>query len=280
MRDLSRDKSLLAVNSATVKPWTLEQLVEGCVRAGITSIAPWRDIVQAVGLERAGNLIRSAGLTVSCYCRAGLFPAADDAGRRAALDDNRRAVDEAAAIGARSLVLIAGGLPKGSKDLASAHAQVRDGIAALLPYARDNGVPLAIEPLHPMYAADRACVNTLAHANDLCDELGEASGKDLGVAVDAYHVWWDPDLPAQIKRAGKRILTYHVCDWLVPTRDLLLDRGMPGDGVIDLKSIRAMVEATGYAGPIDVEIFSAQNWWKREPAEVLKVCLERHQTVV
>jgi sugar phosphate isomerase/epimerase len=127
-----------------------------------------------------------------------------------------------------------------------------------------------------MYAADRACVNTLAHANDLCDQLGEG----VGVAVDAYHVWWDPDLPAQIARAGKRILTYHVCDWLVPTKDLLLDRGMPGDGVIDLRSIRAMVEATGYSSHIDVEIFSAQNWWKREPSEVLRICLERHQTVV
>ena len=276
MRDLSHDKSLLAINSATVKPWTLEQLVEGCVRAGIPAIAPWRDIVQAVGVEKAGSMIRSAGLTVSCLCRAGLFPAADEAGRRAALDDNRRAVDEAAGIGARCLVMIAGGLPKGSKDLVGAHEQVRDGLAALLPHALDAGVPLAIEPLHPMYAADRACVNTLAHANDLCEELGEG----MGVAVDVYHVWWDPDLPRQIERAGKRILTYHVCDWLVPTKDLLLDRGMPGDGVIDLRGIRRMVEATGYSGVIDVEIFSAQIWWKREPSEVLRICLERHQTVV
>jgi sugar phosphate isomerase/epimerase len=276
MRDLSKDRSLLAINSATVKPWTLEQLVEGCVRAGITGIAPWRDIVQAAGVEKAGNMIRAAGLTVTCYCRAGPFPAADEVGRRAALDDNRRAVDEAAAIGARSLVLIAGGLPKGSKDIAGAWRQVHDGIAALLPHALDAGVPLAIEPLHPMYAADRACVNTLAHANDLCDQLGNG----VGLAVDAYHVWWDPDLARQIARAGKRILTYHVCDWLVPTKDLLLDRGMPGDGVIDLRSIRAMVEATGYNGHIDIEIFSAQNWWKREPSEVLRICLERHQTVV
>jgi sugar phosphate isomerase/epimerase len=276
MRDLAHDKSLLAINSATVKPWTLEQLVEGCVRAGITAIAPWRDIVQACGVERAGKLIRAQGLTVTCYCRAGMFPAADEAGRRATLDDNRRAVDEAAGVGARCLVLIAGGLPKGSKDITGAHAQVRDGIAALLPYARAAGVPLAIEPLHPMYAADRACVNTLAHANDLCDQLGEG----LGIVYDVYHLWWDPDLPRQTTRAAGRILTYHVCDWLVPTRDLLLDRGMPGDGVIDLRGIRAMVEATGYAGHCDVEIFSAQNWWTREPAEVLRICLERHQTVV
>jgi sugar phosphate isomerase/epimerase len=259
-----------------VKSWTLEQLIEGCARAGLSAIAPWRDIVQACGVARAGSLIRARGFSVSCLCRGGMFPAADEAGRRAALDDNRRAVDEAAAIGARCLVLIAGGLPKGSKDLAGAQAQVRDGLAALLPHARAAGVPLAIEPLHPMYAADRACVNTLAHANDLCDELGEG----LGIALDVYHVWWDPDLARQIARAGRRILTYHVCDWLVPTRDLLLDRGMPGDGAIDLRAIRAMVEATGYAGHCDVEIFSAENWWKREPDEVLRICLERHQTVV
>jgi sugar phosphate isomerase/epimerase len=276
MRDLSNDSALLAINSATVKAWSLEQLVDGCARAGISAIAPWRDIVQAVGVAKAGKLIRDAKIDVSCLCRGGMFPAADEAGRKAAFDDNKRAVDEAAGVGARCLVLIAGGLPKGSRDIAGAHAQVRDGLAALLPYARSVGVPLAIEPLHPMYAADRACVNTLAHALDLCDELGEG----LGVAYDAYHVWWDPDLPRQTKRAGKRILTYHVCDWLVPTTDLLLDRGMPGDGVIGLKTIRQMVEATGYTGHIDVEIFSAQNWWKRDPDEVLRVCLERHRTVV
>jgi sugar phosphate isomerase/epimerase len=276
MRDLSSDRVLLAINSATVKSWSLEQLVEGCARAGISAIAPWRDVVQATGAEKAGRLIRDAKLDVSCLCRGGMFPAADEAGRRAALEDNKRAVDEAAAIGAKCLVLIAGGLPKGSKDLVGAHTQVRDGLAALLSYARAASVPLAIEPLHPMYAADRACVNTLAHANDLCNELGQG----LGIALDVYHVWWDPDLPRQVARAGSRILTYHVCDWLVPTTDLLLDRGMPGDGVIDLKRIRAMVEATGYAGHIDVEIFSAQNWWKRDPDEVLRICLERHRTAV
>jgi sugar phosphate isomerase/epimerase len=275
MRDLSRDRDWFAINSATVKAWSLEQLVEGCGRAGVSAIAPWRDIVQACGVERAGRLIRGQGLTVTCYCRGGMFPAADEAGRRVALDDNQRAVDEAASIGARCLVLIAGGLPKGSRDIAGAHAQVRDGIAALLPYARAAGVLLAIEPLHPMYAADRACVNTLAHANDLCDNLD-----GLGIVYDVYHLWWDPDLPRQTKRAAGRILTYHVCDWLVPTRDLLLDRGMPGDGVIDLRGIRAMVEAVGYAGHCDVEIFSAHNWWTRDPADVLRICLERHQTVV
>jgi sugar phosphate isomerase/epimerase len=205
-----------------------------------------------------------------------MFTAADAAGRRAAIDDNRRAIDEAAAIGAGSLILVVGGLPPGSKDLIGAHRQVRDGIAAVLPHARAAAVPLAIEPLHPMTAADRACVNTLAHANDLCEELGEG----VGVAIDAYHVWWDPDLPRQVARSAGRILSYHVCDWLVPTRDLVFDRGMPGDGIIDLPRLRGLVEDAGYAGHCDVEILSAENWWKRDPDEVVRICIERHQTVV
>ena len=213
MRDLSHDRALISINSMTVKAWSLEQLIEGCARAGLSAISPWRDIVQACGAERAGKLIRAHGMTVTGLCRGGMFPAADAASRRAALDDNRRAVDEAAAIGAQCLVLVVGGLPKGSRDLASARMQVREALHALLPYARAARVPLAIEPLHPMYAADRACVNTLAQANDLCEELGEGAG----VAVDTYHVWWDPDLKREIARAGKRILAYHVNDWLLPT---------------------------------------------------------------
>jgi sugar phosphate isomerase/epimerase len=276
MRDLSNDRSLLSINSMTVKPWSLEQLVEGCARAGISAISPWRDIVQACGAERAGKLIRAHNLTVTGLCRGGMFTAADDAGRRAALDDNRRALDEAAEIGAQCLILVVGGLAKGSRDIGDARKQVRDGLAALLPYARQAKVPLAIEPLHPMFAADRACVNMLAQANDLCAELGEGTG----VAIDVYHLWWDPNLAKEIARAGKTILAYHVNDWLVPTTDLLLDRGMMGDGVIDLRSIRAMVEATGYRGHCEVEILSANNWWKRDPDEVLRICIERHQTVV
>jgi sugar phosphate isomerase/epimerase len=276
MRDLSNDLEHLSINTITVKSWSLEQAIEGCVRAGITAIAPWRDVLAHCGVERAARLIRDAGLTVTCLCRGGMFTAGDEAGRRAALDDNRRAIDEAAAIGAGSLILVVGGLPPGSKDLAGAHQQVRDGLAAILPYARSARMPLAIEPLHPMTAADRACVNTLAHANDLCDALGAG----VGVAIDAYHVWWDPDLVRQIARSGPRILSYHVCDWLVPTRDLVLDRGMPGDGIIDLRRLRAMVEEAGYRGHCDVEVLSAQDWWKRDPDEVMRICIERHQTVV
>ncbi len=276
MRDLSQDRALLSINSMTVKAWSLPELVEGCARAGLSAISPWRDIVQACGLERAAKLIRAHGMTVTGLCRGGMFPAADEASRRAALDDNRRAVDEAAAISAQCLVLVVGGLPKGSRDLNGARMQVREALHALLPYARQARVPLAIEPLHPMFAADRACVNTLAQANDLCDELGEGAG----VAVDTYHVWWDPDLEREIARAGNRLLAYHVNDWLLLTTDLLLDRGMMGDGVIDLRAIRAMVEAAGYRGHCEVEILSANNWWTRDPDEVLRICIERHQTVV
>jgi sugar phosphate isomerase/epimerase len=181
-------------------------------------------------------------------------------------------------------VLVVGGLPKDrdgrivSKDIAGAREMVRDGIGELLEYSRGAGLPLAIEPLHPMYAADRACVNTMEHANDLCDELGGG----LGIAVDVYHVWWAPSLKREIERAGGhagRLLAFHICDWLVPTTDLLLDRGMMGDGVIDIPLIRSWMNAAGYRGPHEVEIFSANNWWKREPDEVLATCIERHQTV-
>jgi sugar phosphate isomerase/epimerase len=276
MRDLSKDKSLLSINTATVKQWSLEQVIEGCVRLGIGGIAPWRDKLHECGVEKAAKLIKQHGLQVSGLCRGGMFTAADTAGRQQAIEENRRCVDEAVALGAKCLVLVVGGVPSGSKDIADARKQVRDGIAALLPYARANNMPLAIEPLHPMYAADRACVNTLRQANDICDELGDG----VGVAVDVYHLWWDPELETQIKRAGKRVLAFHVCDWLVPTADLLLDRGMMGDGVIDIPRIRGWVEATGFAGQVEVEIFSANNWWKKDGDEVLRTVIARHQSVV
>jgi sugar phosphate isomerase/epimerase len=278
MRDLAARPELLSLNTATVRErWTLPQIIEGCARHGIRALAPWRDQVAACGLDTAARLIRSHGLRVNGYCRGGMFPAADPAGRARAAEDNRRAVDEALALGAECLILVVGGLPPGSKDIAGARQQVKDGIAALLDYARPRGLKLAIEPLHPMYAADRACVNTLAQANDLCDALGDG----VGVAVDVYHVWWDPALEREIARAGhaNRIHGFHVCDWLVPTTDLLLDRGMMGDGVIDIPRIRGWVEAAGYADCVEVEIFSAANWWQRDPDEVLRIVRQRVATV-
>ena len=279
MRDFSSDTALLSLNTATVQvQWTLEQCIEGCARHGIGGIAPWRDKLEECGAARAALLIRDAGLRVTGLCRGGMFPAATPAGRQAALDDNRKAVDDAATIGAECLILVVGGLPDGSKDIAGARMEVGEGIAALLEHSRAAGVPLAIEPLHPMYAADRACVNTLKQANDLCDALGDG----VGVAVDVYHVWWDPDLEAEIARAGAagRILGFHVSDWLTPTTDLLLDRGMMGDGVIDIPKIRDRVEAAGYDGASEVEIFSKDTWWRRDADDVLATCVQRHQTAV
>ena len=280
------DTGLLSLNTATVRQqWTLPQIVDGCARHGIRGIAPWRDQVAAAGLKDAALRIRDAGLTVTGYCRGGMFSAVDREGRRAALDDNRRAVDEALTLGAACLILVVGGLPRQpdgkieSKDLAGAREMVRDGIGDLLGYSAGAGMPLAIEPLHPMYAADRACINTLAHANAMCDELAPDGRDGLGVAVDVYHVWWDPDLKAGIERAGaaNRLFAYHICDWLVPTTDLLNDRGMMGDGVIDLPLIRSWMEAAGYRGMHEVEIFSSANWWKRDPDSVLATCRARHR---
>ena len=268
----------LSINLATMREqWNLREAVEACARHGIRAIDPWRDQVAALGLDESARVIKDHGMRVTGYCRGGMFPAADAAGCAAAIDDNKRAIDEAAALGAECLVLVVGGLPPGSRDVVGARQMVADGIAAVLPHARACGIPLAIEPLHPMYAADRACVNTLAQALDLCDALGGG----LGVALDVYHVWWDPDLDAQIARAGAagRIYAYHICDWLVPTRDLLLDRGMMGDGVIDLRRIGALVRGAGYAGAHEVEIFSAENWWKRPGDEVLRTCIERFNTM-
>jgi sugar phosphate isomerase/epimerase len=281
----SPDPALLSINTATVRAqWRLPGIISALARHGIRGIAPWRDQVAAAGLDDTARRIRDAGLTVTGLCRGGMFPAPDREGRRAAHDDNRRAVDEAVTLGAQCLVLVAGGLPKDrsgavvSRDLAGAREMVRDGIGELYEYAQSAGMRLAIEPLHPMYAADRACINTLAQANALCDELAPDGKDGLGVAVDVYHVWWDPDLQAQITRAGERdrLYAYHICDWLVPTRDLLNDRGMMGDGVIDLPLIRSWMEAAGYRGLHEVEIFSALDWWKRDGDDVLATCRRRH----
>lgn len=292
MRDFSQDHRWLSINTATIRKshgqeLPLPAIIEACVERGIGAISPWRDQVQAAGLPAISALVKKHGLVLSGYCRGGMFPAADADGIRAADEDNRRAIDEAAELGAECLVLVVGGLPgalagkAAHKDIAGARRQVSEGIAKLLDYAKTAKMPLAIEPLHPMYAADRACVNTLEQALDLCDELDPARTGALGVALDVYHVWWDPKLEAQIARAGKeRLLAFHVCDWLTPTADLLLDRGMMGDGVIDIPKIRGWVEAQGFAGYSEVEIFSQANWWQKDHGEVLDTCIARHRAAV
>ncbi|MEF7614667.1 sugar phosphate isomerase/epimerase family protein [Aquincola sp. MAHUQ-54] len=288
MRDFSNDHAWLSINTATVRrQWALDRIIDECARRGIRAISPWRDQVAATGLERVARQLREHGIGLSGYCRGGFYPAPDAAGLRAALDDNRRAIDEAKTLGAPCLVLVVGSLPGALDgrahytDLARARGEVRDGIAASLEHARAAGMPLAIEPLHPMQAAERACINTLEQALDVCDELDPARSGALGVALDAYHVWWDPKLQQQIARAGReRLLAFHVCDWLTPTRDLLNDRGMMGDGVIELKKLRGWVEDAGYAGFSEVEIFSEQDWWQRPGEEVLDTCIARHRSVV
>ena len=292
MRDFSNDHRWLSINTATIrksggKDLPLPEIIDACARRGICAISPWRDQVAAAGLATVSKLVKQHGLALSGYCRGGMFPAADEAGRKAARDDNRRAVDEARELNAACLVLVVGGLPgalagkAAHKDIALARSQVTDGIAELLEYARTANMPLAIEPLHRMYAADRACINTMEQALDVCDEVDPRRSGALGVAVDVYHVWWDPKLRAQIERAGKqRLLAFHVCDWLTPTADLLNDRGMMGDGVIDIPKIRGWVEAQGFAGYSEVEIFSTGNWWLRDHNEVLDTCIARHKSAV
>ncbi|MBR0665060.1 sugar phosphate isomerase/epimerase [Roseomonas hellenica] len=262
----------LSLNTVTVKEtWGLAQCIEGCARHGIPGISPWRDVLQAMGLQAAAKQIRDAGLTVTGLCRGGMFPAPDAAGRAAAIEDNRRAIAEAHALGAQCLVMVCGGLPPGSKDLPGARAMVRDGLAAILPEARDAGVTIALEPLHPMTCADRSVLSTLGQALDLCDALGAGTG----VAVDVYHVWWDPDVAHQMARAGTRIAGFHACDWLVPTTDLVFDRGMPGDGVIDIPALRAMAEGAGYRGFTEIELLS-RRWWAEDPDTVLQIMKDRH----
>lgn len=288
MRDFSNGLQHLSLNTATVRRQAdLLGIVEACARHGIPAISPWRDQVASVGLDKAARIIRQAGLKLSGYCRGGMFPAS---GEHVAMarDDNRRAVDEAAALEAPCLVLVAGGLPQyarpgstASKDLGAARTMIEDGIGDLLEHARAANLPLAIEPLHPMYAADRAAVNTLAQALDIAQRLDPGQSGALGVAVDVYHVWWDPDLYKGIARAGRerRLLAHHVCDWLVPTKDLLNDRGMMGDGVIDLPRIRAAIEEAGFDGYCEVEIFS-ERWWSEPLDTVLTTCIERFRTAV
>jgi sugar phosphate isomerase/epimerase len=290
LRDFSGDHRWLSINTATVRKqhgadWPLLDILDACAERGIRAVSPWRDQVAAAGLQATAAKLKAHGLDLSGYCRGGMFTYTDPAGRQAVRDDNRRALDEACLLNAPCLVLVVGGLPgalagrAAHRDIDAAREQVTEGIAALLDDASERGMPLAIEPLHPMYAAERACINTLEQALDLCDALDAQRGGSLGVALDVYHVWWDPKLLAMIERAGReRLLALHVCDWLVPTTDLLNDRGMMGDGVIDIPRIRGWVEAAGYEGRHEVEIFSAENWWKRDPDEVLETCLERHRT--
>ncbi|MFG1741809.1 sugar phosphate isomerase/epimerase family protein [Micromonospora chalcea] len=267
----------LSLNQRTTQRWSVAQAVDGCVRAGIPAIGLWREPVAEIGVPAAARLVTDAGLRVSSLCRGGFLTAADEAGRAAALADNRRAIDEAAALRAACLVLVVGGLPPGSRDLPGARQRVADALAELAPYAGERGVRLALEPLHPMYCADRAVLSTLGQALDLAEAF---PAEQVGVVVDTFHVWWDPDVWRQIVRAGPRIASFQVCDFLTPLpADVLLGRGMMGDGHIDFPPLRRAVEAAGYTGDVEVEIFNAEVW-ATDPDRILATMIARYTDLV
>ena len=266
------DLSRCAIHTATNKPWSLRQCIDGYAHIGVKGISVWRNALEAAGPRESGKMLRDAGMTVPALVRGGFFPAKDPAARQAALDVNRTCVDEAREIGAEMIVLVVGAVP--GMPMADARKQVADGIAAVLPYAKAAGVKLAIEPLHPMYAADRSCINRMAEAREICEQLQHPT---LGIAADVYHIWWDPDLKEEIELAGqqKTLFGFHVCDWRVETRHMLNDRGLMGDGCIDIPAIRGWVEAAGFRGFNEVEIFS-DHYWAMDQNEYLKLIREAY----
>ena len=266
------DFSRLCVHTITTKGWGLEEAVDHYAYAGVSGITVWRQWLEGKEPSKAGERIRSAGLEVVSLCRGGFYPALKETSREEAIEDNKRAIEDAALLRAPLVVLVCGAVP--GQSLVESRKQITDGIAATLPLAESLGVKLAIEPLHPMYADDRSAINTLASANDICDELSHPL---VGIAYDVYHLWWDPELEAQTQRTldANRLFAYHVCDWMTPTIDLLNDRGLMGEGCIDLPGIRTMVERNGFKGMIEVEVFS-NRWWNRHPNEFLKAIKESY----
>ncbi|OMI89164.1 sugar phosphate isomerase [Streptomyces sp. M1013] len=257
-----------SINQMTVKQLSLPELAAACRELGIGNVGLWREPVQSYGVEAAAKLVRDAGLTVTTLCRGGFLTAVDPGERARALADNRRAVDEAATLGTDTLVLVSGGLPDGDKDLRAARERIADALAELGPYAERHGVRLAIEPLHPMFASDRCVVSTLAQALDLAERF---PARQVGVTVDTYHIWWDDRAPEQIARAGAggRIHTFQLADWTTPLPEGVLNgRGQIGDGAIDMREWKGYVEAAGYTGPIEVELFN-EGLWARDGREVL-----------
>jgi sugar phosphate isomerase/epimerase len=272
LEDLSR----LCVHSITTKPWSLEVAAVEYARAGVRGISVWREALNGRGAGNAGALLRSHGLSVVSLCRGGFFPYADEAGRLAALADNQAALDQAAELGTNLLVLVCGALP--GQTLERSRRQIRAGIEAILPYAEERGVRLGIEPLHPMYADSRSAINTLAQATDMALEIGSPL---VGVVVDVYHLWWDPALEGEIQRCGRagKLFAFHVSDWKSPTEDMLLDRGIPGEGCIDIRKMRRWVERAGFEGFIEVEIFS-KTLWQADQRTFLSRIVEAYRTHV
>jgi len=265
----------LSINQATTRPqWSLREAIEGYAGAGVGAMSIWPDKLAECGIADARRMLDDHGMSVTSYCAGGLFATADRPFGPRSIDACRRLLDEAAAIGAECMVSVVTTLDAKRKDLNGTRRRVVEALGALTVYARAVGVPLAIEPIHPMLTGELCCINTLGQANAVCDEIGDG----VGIAVDVYHVWWDPDLDAEIRRAGDRILVFQVCDWLRATAAIRNDRGMMGDGVIDIAGIRRLVEESGYRGHYDVEVMSERTWWRRPAQEVVAKCVERFQT--
>lgn len=264
----------LSLNQKTTEHWTLPEAVNGCAAAGLDWIGLWREHVAPIGVAEAARLVADAGLQVSSLCRGGFFTSPDPAGWRMAVEENRRVIDEAATLGTDTVVLVCGGMT--GLDLDTARAQVRDGIEAVAPHAAESGVRLAIEPLHPMFCADRSVIVTLEQALDVAEQF---PAETVGVVIDTYHLWWDPDVWEQIARAGRRIFSYQVCDWLDPLPDVLMGRGMMGDGVIDFARFTAAVTGAGYTGPIEVEIFN-DDIWHMPGDQVVATMIDRYRRLV
>lgn len=270
------DPARLSIHQVTLPPQlTTPQFVAALARHRVPAASLWREKTLAHGVAATARLVREAGLAMTGYCFAGLIAAPGAAEAARARDDVRRALDEAAALGAPCVVFVAGGVDARERDVGAARARALDGLAGLVPHARATGVKLALEPLHPMICATRSVLSTLKLANDWCDAL--AADDAVGIAVDTYAVWWDPEVAREIARAGRRICAFHVSDWRADTRDLRLDRGMPGDGVIDLAGLRRLVEAAGWHGHVEVEVFSQRDWWQRDADEVVVAARERVQ---
>ena len=261
-----RDLSRLCVHTRTTQPWSVDEAAQAYGAAGVSGMTLWRDVYADRDPGEVGAMVRGCGLRIVALCRGGFFPHALAKGRQEAIEDNKRAIEEAAQLGAPQVVLVCGAVPGQALELS--RRQIRDGIEAVLPHAEQHDIQLAIEPLHPMYADDRSALTTLGQANDMAEAIDSAH---LGVALDVYHLWWDPDLQAQIKRCGAagNLLAFHICDWKTPTTDLLVDRGLMGEGCIDIPLIRGWVEAAGFQGFHEVEIFSTA-YWQMDQTEFLE----------
>jgi len=268
------DLSRLCIHTITTKPWGIEEAAKNYSANGVKGITVWRDALTGRNIKQTGDMLRQQGLSVVSLCRGGFFPSKEPSGRQAAIDDNRRAIEEAFELGTRLIVLVCGADP--AQSLEDSRKQIHDGISAILPDAEAANIRLAIEPLHPMYADTRSAINTMSQANDLAESLNTPW---IGVAVDVYHVWWDPRLEKEIERSGKNraLLAFHICDWKSPTVDMLNDRGLMGEGCIPIRKIRSWVEATGFNGFIEVEIFS-NYYWKQEQAGYLKNIIASYKT--